>query len=756
MKVVKRNGSTVDFDPSKILKRIQQQAFGLKVDADQIAVETMQGMYSGISTIELDELAAKIAHSYTFSHPDYSYLASRLIVSRLLKETPKTFKEYTTLNHNLNNKIYELVNQYDDRIENMIDRSRDFNFDYFGISQLMKSYLQKDENGRVIETPQYMYMRVALFLANNIDEVELFYNNLSTQKISAATPILFNAGTRNPNMISCNLTYLKGDSLEDILDTMKDVSIASSDAAGIGLCVDNIRSRKSKIRTTGGNAHGVLGVAKIVNELMNVYNQGGKRPGSCALYLSVWHKDIFDFLELKLPTGDEKLRARDLFLALNVPNNFMKAVEEDGEYHLFCPKTLSNHNIDFINTHNDQFEENYRRAVELGLGEKVMARDIYKAIIKSQIETGVPYIHFIDHTNYDSNHSVYGKIKQSNLCIEIMQYSDESTTAQCCLGSIPVQKHLYTAASKPEYNSVEDLVNWESLESSVTTLVYLLNRVIDNNVWSTEAARKGGLEQRAIAIGIQGLADMFAMLDISFDSSEAKLISMRIAETIRNTTYRTSKSIAEQENLTYLRFEDAKYGKLANSLLVAYMPTAGTAQIIGSSESFEPLQTNMFIRELDGGKEYYIINKNLVADLEKIGLWNEDIKDEILRNSGSIQNIDFNIDPSDELTQKRLKHIKNKYKTIWEISQRVLIDLAANRQRFIDQSQSLNLYLEEPNIGKVGSMLMYAWKSGLKTGCYYLRSKAKNKANINLGVKRITTVKAKPNDSLFNCEGCSG
>lgn len=721
MKVRKRNSELEDFDPSKILKRIQKQATGLKVNADEIAVQTMQGMYDGITTIELDELAAMIAHSYTFSHPDYSKLASNIIVSRLHKECPPLRSELA---------------QY-------IKPERDYNFDYFGISQLIKSYLLRDEQGNIIETPQYMYMRVAAALGKNLDETLMFYEYLSTQRISVATPILFNAGTKNQNMISCNLTYLKGDSLEDIMDTMKNISIASSDAAGIGLCVDNLRSSKSRIGTSGGKAHGVLGVAKIVNELMNVYNQGGKRPGSCALYLSVWNKDIMDFLNLKLPTGDEKLRARDLFLALNVPNNFMRAVEQDSDYYLFCPKELGNHGIDFLNTHNDQFEREYTRAVELGIGERMKAQDIYKAIIKSQIETGVPYIHFIDHSNRMSNHRIYGKIKQSNLCIEIMQYSDEDTTAQCCLGSIPLQNHISHVVG--ENMLATPRFDYELLKQSTYVLTVLLNRVIDNNVWSTPEAQKGGIEQRAIAIGVQGLADTFFQLELSYEDEKAKELSTEITRCIYESAFKSSQELSEREKVTYKNWDSDKsiYGKIANSLLVAYMPTAGTAQIVGSSESFEPLQSNMFIRQLEGGREYYMINKYLVKDLEKLGLWDETTKDDILRNNGSISNLEY-----------IPLEIRNVYKTVWEIPQKVLIDIAADRQEFIDQSQSLNLYLAEPNASKVGSMLMYAWKKGLKTGCYYLKTKPKNQANINLGVKRIEVVK-KPQNTLFNCDGCS-
>ncbi|MFO0448519.1 MAG: ribonucleoside-diphosphate reductase subunit alpha, partial [Pseudomonadota bacterium] len=577
MKVQKRDGSLMEFDPNKILNRIKQQAKSLRVEADEIAVQTMQGMFDGISTVQLDELAANIAHNYTFSHPDYNKLAANLIISRLQKEVNlgeyemylSTLYEENRLNPGFYTKIIENM----DWVKNVINPERDYNFDYFGISQLMNAYLLRNSKGKIIETPQMMYMRVAISLAKDLDEALEFYEQLSTQRISAATPILFNAGTKNQNMISCNLTYLKGDSLVDIMDTMKNVSIASSHAAGIGLCVDNLRSAKNVIKSTGGKAHGVLGVAKIVNELMNVYNQGGKRPGSCALYLSVWHKDILDFLELKLPTGDEKLRARDLFLALNVPNNFMRAVESGEDYYLFCPKDLKDNGIDFLNTHNERFEEEYARAVSLGIGERIKAEVIYRAIVKSLIETGVPYIHFIDHTNKRSNHSVYGKIKQSNLCIEIMQYSDEDTTAQCCLGSIPVQKHIvHLTASKPDGTNVETMnLSYDSLQRSTEILTKFLNRVIDTNHWSTPEAQKGGLEQRAIAIGIQGFSDLLNMLDVSFESDQANKLSETITSTIYEYAFKTSEELYMNEGLTYKNSDQALYGKIANSLLVAYM-----------------------------------------------------------------------------------------------------------------------------------------------------------------------------------------
>ena len=752
MKVKKKNGNLEDFDPNKILKRIQKQSLGLNVSPDEIAVLTMQGMYDGITTLELDELAASISHSFTFNHPDYSKLAANLLVSRLQKETPRNFIEYVTSCDKLHNKIDDLSIAQMNLIDTKIRKERDFNFDYFGISQLMKSYLLKDKQGKIIETPQYMYMRVALFLGKNLDEAFEFYEYLSTQKISAATPILFNAGTKNPNMISCNLTYLKGDDINSLFETYKDIGIASSDAAGIGLCIDNLRSSESKISSTGGNAHGWLGLAKIVNELMGVYNQGGKRPGSCALYGSVWHKDIMKFLELKLFTGEEKLRARDIFLAVNIPNNFMRAVKEDRDYFLFCPKDLETHGIDLINTSNEQFEMMYNKAVELGIGKAVKASDIYKAIIKSQIETGVPYVHYIDHTNKFTNHSVYGKVKQSNLCIEIMQYSDENTTAQCCLGSLPVHNFY----NKNGFDII-------AFSKAVKVLTRFLNRVIDNNEWSTDKAKKGGLEQRAIAIGIQGFAHLLNKARISFDNELAKDINRNIAAIIYTSSIEESNRIAVEEGITYKDYDKSPYGNgkflgtfikplqtdlfgkipLANSLFVAYMPTAGTAQIIGSSESFEPIHSNMFVREIADGYEFNIVNKYMVEHLDELGLWNEEIQNEILRNRGSIQQIESI--PDD---------VKSIYKTVWEIPQRLLIDYAAERQRFMDQSQSLNLYLENPVGSKVASMLMYSWEKGLKTGIYYLRSETQVKANANLGIKRINKPD-KPKNSLFDCEGCS-
>lgn len=752
MKVQKKNGYLENFDPNKILTRIRTQSTGLKVNFDEIAVLTMQGMYDGITTLELDELAATIAHSYTFSHPDYSKLAANLIISRLHKETTSDLFTYISSCDKISNKLKTLAQNESliVQLQSVLDFSLDYNFDYFGISQLMKSYLLKDKDGKILERPQFMYMRVAMSLGESIEEIIEYYKYLSNHLVSAATPILFNAGTCNQNMISCNLTYLKGDGIEELWDTYKNIAIASSDAAGIGLCIDNLRSSKTKINSTGGNAHGWLGVAKIVNESMNVYNQGGKRPGSCAIYGSVWHKDINQLLELKLITGEEKLRARDLFLAVNIPDNFMRAVESNGKYYLFCPYDLLKHGIDFSKVSGKAFEEQYNKAVEMGLGEEVDAIEIYQKIVKSQIETGVPYVHFIDRSNENSNHSVYGKIKQSNLCIEIMQYSDEDTTAQCCLGSMPVQNFY-----------INDKFNESLFGEAVRVLTRMLNRVIDNNEWSTKESKKGGLEQRAIAIGIQGLSDLFNKMKISYGSENSFIASNNITRFIYNNAIVASNDYAKETGKIYHGFYNSKYGKneflggfklseedlsygLSNSLFVAYMPTAGTAQLLGSSESFEPSQSNMYIRELEGGKEYNLVNKYLVKDLEELNLWNEELKEDILRNRGSIQSIDSI--PDD---------IKERYRTIWEISQKVLIDLAADRQRFIDQSQSMNLYLSDPTGAKVGNMLLYSWKKGMKTGCYYLRTRTKNQANINLGVKRIETKKVKPSDSLFNCDNCS-
>lgn len=694
MLIKKKNGTLEKFSPEKILKRIKTAAKGLKVSAEDIALEVYSNMYDEISSTELDELAARLAANSSSIHPDYAKLGGKLLISRL-------HKEVGTNNPALN---YEL----------------DYNFNYFAVMNLMNSYLQKVE-GKVIETPQDMYWRLANHLGKDINEKWEFYTLFSNQKIAPASPLLFNGGTSNSSMISCTLIHLQEDSLDGLHNTYKEASEYSKDGSGIGIYLGTLRSTKSRVANRG-YAAGIVKAVKTVEALMQQFNQNGSRAGSCAIYLDIWHHDVRDFLRLGLPTGDEKMRARDIFTAVNAYDNFWRAVENRGDYYLFCPyefkKVLG---VDLTKLDNAEFEEWYNKGVEAGIGTKVEAMELYTLILDALAETGMPYVLNIDTVNRTSPHRVYGKLKQSNLCIEIVEYTDEENTAMCCLSSMILKN--YVKNNKFDYQ--------ELFEAS-KVCCRMLNRVLDTNKYSNEKARRTALKQRAIAIGIQGLADVFFKLKISFESEEAKKMTDLIMSTIREAAELESERLYKEEGLKADMFERA------NSLLVGLMPTAGTALINGCYESFEPQHSNIFLRKMMNG-EFVISNEYLIKELEDLGLWNEDIRLEISK-TGSVQGLDL---PED---------IKNRYKTIFEIKQKVLIDLAAIREKYLDQSQSLNLYLEAPSKNTLGAMLLYSWKQGLKTGIYYLKSKP---AWTDFTKKLKQFEKKRPADSRVECFGCS-
>ena len=765
LRIKKRNGDDASFNPQKIYQRIKRSSKGLNVNSDEIFIKVITSVPTEglITTKELDKLIYEIAAAYTGSHHDYSRLASSVAISSYHKETSPSFSETMHVLHSegvINDRLMEIVESYGpSNIDSVINHENDYNFDYFAWRSLIEMYLLKTPQGRVIERPQHMYMRVALWVTNTFEEAVEYYNSLSNQLISPATPIMINSGTKTPQLASCVLHYNDSDSRNGLLKTFSDISTYSSDAAGIGLCMSNIRSKESRINSSGGFAGGLLKYLKIVNEGLRFFNQQGRRPGSAAIYLEPWHKDIIDLLEIKKNTGAEELRARDLFTALWIPDNFMNAVENNDDWYLFCPNDIVKAGIKPLQEcYGEEYEENYRKAVEMGLGKKVSAQTIWNKIIESQVETGVPYLCSKDNANRKTNHQNIGVIKQSNLCNEIYQYTDENTTAICTLSSMVLKNFI-----------VDGKFDFKLLYNEVRKVVRALNNVVDKNNYSTDKGHKGGLEQRAIAIGTQGLADVFYLMDYIFTSDEAKTLNKQIFETIYFAAITESNDLCKTENRKPYKFfngspmskgefqfdmwgltesdlsgmfdweslkNDVKKYGVCNSLFTAQMPVASSAKITGSFEMTEPAHSALFNRRVVGG-EIMIVNKYLINDFEKIGIWCEDLKYEIIFNEGSIQKINFNsyLDTEDKNYNKKVKRIEHlipKYKTIWEISQKELIDMAADRAPFIDQSQSMNIYMSNPTLSKISSSHFHSWKKGLKTLCYYVRTKA-----ISTGAKHL-------------------
>ena len=804
LKIIKRDGDLVAFNPQKIYNRVKRASKGLNVNSDEIFIKVITSVPTEgeVTTKELDKLVYEIAASYTGSHHDYSRLAASVAISSYHKETNDSFSQtMMTLYEDgiINEKLIDTIKEYgEDTIDAIINHDNDYNFDYFAWRSLQEMYLLKRPNGKVIERPQHMYMRVALWVTNNITDAFEYYKSLSEQLISKATPIMINAGTKVPQLASCVLHYNNSDSRQGLLDTLNDISTFSSDAAGIGLSMSNLRSKESRISTSGGYAGGLLKYLKIVNESLRFFNQQGRRPGSAAIYIEPWHKDIFDLLDIKKNTGAEELRARDLFTALWIPDNFMRAVKNNSDWHLFCPNDIKKAGLKGLQEcYGEEYETVYNKAVELGLGKKVKAQDIWTKVIESQVETGVPYLCSKDNANSKTNHQNIGVIKQSNLCNEIYQYTDEKTTAICTLSSMVLKNFIKSGK-----------FDFELLFTEVRKVVRSLNKVVDINNYSTEKGRKGGLEQRAIAIGTQGLADVFYLMDYIFTSEEAKKLNRDIFETIYYAAIYESNQLCMNGSYKPYEFfngspmsqgtfqfdmwgvdetklsgmwdwnklkESVKSHGVCNSLFTAQMPVASSAKITGSYEMTEPAHSAIFNRRVVGG-EIMIVNKYLINDFEKIGIWSEDLKNEIIFNEGSIQNINFNnyLDPEDKNYNKKVKRIEHlipKYKTIWEISQKQLIDMAADRAPFIDQSQSMNIYMSNPTLSKITSSHFHSWESGLKTLCYYVRTKA-----ISTGAKHLAmdiskrekpkttpeppkvdylNLPQKPENSDFECFGCS-
>jgi ribonucleoside-diphosphate reductase alpha chain/ribonucleoside-diphosphate reductase subunit M1 len=665
------------------------------------------------------------------SDPDYEILATRITASNIQKRAANNFHIAMRKLHKAGIVTHEVL-EVSSKVKDEIKPERDFDFGYFGLKTLEKGYLQKID-GEIIETPQYLYMRVAVGIhGHDIDHVLETYEALSKGLFIHATPTLFNAGTPRPQMSSCFLIANKEDSIDGIYDTVKECARISKWAGGIGLHVHDVRANKSHIRGTNGTSDGIIPMLRVYNSTARYVNQAGRRKGSIAVYLEPWHADILDFLEIRLNQGDEEARCRDLFSAMWIPDLFMKRVESDGNWSLFCPDQARG----LSNVYGKEFEELYEKYESEGIATKVVpASEIWKAIIKSQSETGTPYMLYKDACNEKSNHKHIGTIKSSNLCTEILEYTDKEETAVCNLASIALPK--YVDVEKKEFNH-------EELHRVTKMVTRNLNRVIDKNFYPTENGKRSNMRHRPIGIGVQGLADVFIMLRMTFGSEESRKLNIDIFETIYHASLESSCELAEMYG-PYETFKGSPFSKgilqfdmwdrdpkfsgrydwnamrklvkkgTINSLLLAPMPTASTSQILGNNECFEPYTTNIYLRRTLAG-EFVVVNKHLVNDLKERGLWSKEMKDLMVKANGSVQNI---IDIPDDL--------KELYKTVWEMSQKTIIDMAADRAVYIDQSQSMNLFVESPTISKLSSMHMYAWKTGLKTGMYYLRSKAKSR-----------------------------
>jgi ribonucleoside-diphosphate reductase alpha subunit len=732
MRVTKRSGRIEDMKFDNVTNRIKNLTYGLSenCDSSKVAQQVFSSMYDNITTQEIDILSAEICVGMITSDPDYETLATRIIASNIQKVCPNNFHlamrklQKTGI---ITDEVVEVAQQ----VKEHIKTDRDFDFGYFGLKTLEKSYLQR-VNGKLIETPQYMFMRVSIGIhGKDIPSVLETYDKMSQGFFIHATPTLFNAGTPRPQMSSCFLIANKEDSINGIYQTLTECAQISKWAGGIGMHIHDIRGNKSRIRGTNGQSDGIIPMLRVFNATARYVNQAGRRKGSIAVYLEPWHPDILDFLELRLNQGDEEARCRDLFTAMWIPDLFMKRVEEGGNWSLFCPDKARG----LSDVYGKEFEELYTKYEEEGLANTtVPAADIWKAILKSQTETGTPYMLYKDSCNSKSNQKNLGVIKSSNLCTEILEYTDKDETSVCNLASIALPKYV---------NEELKTFDFQKLHEVTKIVTKNLNRVIDRNFYPVETARRSNMKHRPIGLGVQGLADVFILCGLPFDSEESRTLNAHIFETMYHAALEASSELAEVDG-SYESFEGSpasegilqpdmwdgevkfsgrydwdamrervKSKGLRNSLLMAPMPTASTAQILGNNECFEPYTTNIYLRRTLAG-EFVVVNKHLVNDLKRVGLWSKEMKDLMVKAGGSIQNI---VDIPDD--------IKNLYKTVWEISQKCIIDMAADRGRFIDQSQSMNLFMESPTLSKLSSMHMYAWKAGLKTGMYYLRSKAK-------------------------------
>jgi ribonucleoside-diphosphate reductase alpha chain len=746
MFVVKRIGKSESVKFDKITARIEKLSYGLDrrfVNSTEVAKKVIEGLYDGVTTTELDNLAAETAASLTVKHPDYALLASRIAVSNLHKNTIKSFshtmrllyecKDSKTGKHVplLADDIWEIIQANAELLDSTIIYDRDYGFDYFGFKTLEKSYLLKVD-GKVVERPQHMYMRVAVGIhRDDIENAVKTYHLMSERWFTHATPTLFNAGTPKAQMSSCFLLTMKEDSIDGIYDTLKQTAKISQSAGGIGLSIHNIRATGSYIGGTNGTSNGIIPMLRVFNDTARYVDQGGgKRKGAFAIYLEPWHADVFEFLDLRKNHGKDEMRARDLFYALWVPDLFMQRVEAGGDWSLFCPHEAPG----LPETWGAEFEALYTSYEKAGRARRtVKAQDLWFAILDAQIETGTPYLLYKDSANRKSNQQNLGTIKSSNLCTEVIEYTAPDEVAVCNLASLALPR--FVSGGQFDHQKLYD-VTYEVTKN--------LNKIIDHNFYPIEEARNSNLRHRPIGIGVQGLADAFILLRLAFESDKAKQLNKEIFETIYFAAMTASKDLAKIEGAyeTFagsptskgqfqfdlwnveptlrwdwyrLKDEVMKYG-VRNSLLVAPMPTASTSQILGNNECFEPYTSNIYVRRVLSG-EFVVVNKHLLKDLVELNLWNDDMKTKIIFHNGSIQAID-------EIPQQ----LKDIYKTVWEIKQRTIIDMAADRGAYICQSQSLNLFVDSPSANKLTSMHFYGWKKGLKTGMYYLRTQAATQA----------------------------
>ena len=746
MQVIKRNQKKESVKFDKITARIEKLCYGLDrrfVNSIDVAKKVIEGLYDGVSTTELDNLAAETAASLTIKHPDYALLASRIAVSNLHKNTTKSFSKTMQLLYECTDSkngkslpliaedVWQIIHEHAELLDSTIIYDRDYGFDYFGFKTLEKSYLLKLD-GKIVERPQHMYMRIAIGIhKEDIESAIKTYHLMSERWFTHGTPTLFNAGTPKPQMSSCFLLTMKDDSIEGIYDTLKQTAKISQSAGGIGLAIHGIRATGSYIGGTNGTSNGIIPMLKVFNDTARYVDQGGgKRKGAFAIYLEPWHADVFAFLDLRKNHGKEEMRARDLFYALWIPDLFMQRVEADGDWSLFCPNEAPG----LHECWGKEFETLYAKYETEGRARKtIKAQELWFAILDAQIETGTPYLLYKDAANGKSNQQNLGTIKSSNLCTEIMEYTSPDEIAVCNLASLALPRFV-----------MDGKFNHEKLYEVTYEATKNLNKIIDNNYYPVEEARNSNMRHRPIGLGVQGLADAFILLRLAFESDEAKQLNKEIFETIYFAAMTASKDLAKvhgayetfagspvskavfqfdmwntEPTLRWdwytLKSEVLKYG-VRNSLLVAPMPTASTSQILGNNECFEPYTSNIYVRRVLSG-EFVVVNKHLLKDLVELNLWNDEMKNSIVAHNGSVQKIDNIPD-----------NIKEIYKTVWEIKQRTIIDMAADRGAYICQSQSLNLFVDTPTTSKLTSMHFYAWRKGLKTGMYYLRTKAATQA----------------------------
>lgn len=756
MRVKKRDGTFQNIAFDKILNRVKnlgKMANITSINYSSLIIKVIDQLYDGISTTKIDELTAEQCATLSTLHPDYITLASYITVSNNHKNTSDSFYQVMKmLYENKNGKFIQsplvshefmkVVTEYKDVFENMIQYKRDYLIEYFGLKTLEYSYLMKI-NGKIIERPQHMWLRVAIGIhGDDLKRIKETYDLMSQKYFTHATPTLFNAGTLRPQLSSCYLIAMEEDSLDGIFNTLSDCAHISKWAGGIGLHIHNIRAKGSLIAGTNGSSTGIVPMLRVFNSTARYVDQGGRRNGSFAIYLEPWHADICDFLELKKNHGDEELKARDLFYALWIPDLFMKKVKNNEEWCLFSPSEcpglsdMCGNDFDSLYHH---YESEKREKV------KMNARDLWFKILDSQMETGTPYLLYKDACNKKSNQQNLGVIKSSNLCSEVVQYSDDTETAVCNLASIALNRFVKPSTSDSNTNSKEPYYDFEALHAVTKVVTYNLNRIIDINYYPTEKTKKSNMRHRPIGIGVQGLADVFMMMNYAFASAEAKELNKQIFETMYHAALESSMELAklygpyetfqgspaskgilqfdmweyDPGNARYdwaaLKASIVEYG-LRNSLLLAPMPTASTSQILGNNEAFEPITSNIYTRRTLAG-EFIVMNKYLMRELIEMGLWNERLKNNIIANRGSVQHLTH-----------LSEHMRNKYKTVWEIPMKDVIDMSADRAVFICQSQSLNLWMEEPNYKSLTSMHFYAWSKGLKTGLYYLRRKPKHQA----------------------------